>query len=242
MGSEQSVNAIKINNLFFYHEGKPSSTFKIITVYGFSIYCYLLIRQGQNTTLETTIKTIYETTKIATRDRIEKYLIKLHKKKMIKIHNYTDNIKIKYNQILLITVNTKISNIDSKYFLMSSDLFLNTVQRIKSYGWSLLCLLSMLHNYTYSSVNWSFGYANPSIKGMADVLKIGETTVKTYLDELEKEKLIKMFPQDSIPLLDGDFDNFNNHYIIQNRIPDNKYYIPALDKLINTAKEKANSA
>jgi len=242
MSNEHNSNAIKINNLFFYQEGKPSNVFKQIDIYSFSLYCYFLIRQGQNKNVETSIKTIYESTKIAIKKTLIDHLLTLNKKKMIKIHNLEEGKKLKYNQTLFVTVNNKVSNIDSKYFLMNTNLFIDTIQTIKSYGWSLLCLLSMLHNYTYAAVNWSFGYANPSIRGMADTLNIGETTVKKYIDILNKQKLIQVINQEPNYIGDNEFENFNNHYIVQNRIPGNKYYLDTFNKLIDSAREKQHSA
>jgi DNA-binding transcriptional regulator YhcF (GntR family) len=125
---------------------------------------------------------------------------------------------------------------------MSTNLFIDTIQVIKGYGWSLLCLLSMLHNYTYATVNWSFGYANPSIKGMADTLNIGETTVKKYINILKEQKLIQVINQESNYIGDNEFENFNSHYIVQNRIPDNKYYLDVFNKLIDSARGKQHSA
>lgn len=233
-------NAIKINNLFFYKDSKPSGVFKIIGVIGFTLYCYLLIKQGQDTSLDITIKTIEQKTKIATKKTISDYLKLLHKKKLITIFSPEISEKsFNYNDLLEISVSTKISDINSKYTLMSVELFKNKIKQIKSYGWSILCLLSMFHNYSYSNVQWHYGYANPSLKTIQEILHISETTIKKYLNILENNQLIKKEKQESIYIPEDEiFNNFNNHYIVYSRIPGNKYYLKALDKLIEYARQK----
>lgn len=67
----------------------------------------------------------------------------------------------------------------------------------------------------------------------AEKLKEKIKQLETELSQrpvIEKEK--EVIPEDEI------FNNFNNHYIVYSRIPGNKYYLNALDKLIEYARQK----
>ena len=96
-------------------------------------------------------------------------------------------------------------------------------------GFSLLYILTNLFNKDYGG-EYSEGFANPSEKYLSNVIKRDVNTVRVYLYLLQKQKLIKIEPQPKILLCynkDGEevFQYIPNHYIVKNKLIDNKYYI-----------------
>lgn len=152
------------------------------------------------------------------------YLQDLLKQKLIKIYNAND-IKNKYGIINKININEtliisckEISK--DKYSLMPNDLYLNYIYKIGHIGWSLLCVLSNLHNNTYGGTGCQ-GFANPSEEYLSKTINKGTTTIKVYLKLLKELKLIKIEEQDNIYIETAHGEEVSytsNHYIIKWKI------------------------
>jgi hypothetical protein len=213
-------NYIKINNLFFSEENK-------IDIDTFSIYCYLLTQRSG--ILSTSLKIIHDVTQLSI-DTIVKGITILHNENIIDIQDF--NNKIKVSDVLIVNMNKQISNPSSKYFVMSVGLYYDYIKVIKSKGWKLLCLLSKYHNYEYKTTFYPFGYSFMSLDKMSLILSISQSTVQRYIKILKNNKLIKTYKQKSQCIGQGEFENYSNICIANNRIRNNKYYLSIFDKFL----------
>lgn len=246
---------IKINNEFF--KGKDENginTFLKIGTEGFTLYTYFLYQQGINQSCNINIRMIqsflcrdyedrpeleYKNKKdtkckiscIKDRKTILHYIECLYKNKFIVIHNIDDILKgiksfggIGINEILIISCNG-IPN--DKYTIIPNDLYFDYIHKIGHIGWSLLTILSNLHNASFGG-EYSYGFAYPKEEYLSEIINKGLTTTKQYLYLLGKQKLIKIEPQPTIIIETSHGDEYiytRNHYIVKWKIPDNEYYI-----------------
>ncbi len=257
MGTEEQKNHafIKIPNQIFGYEKKINDgtamiyTFQIIGTIGFVILTYFIMKQGNKSITQESIKAIYEyigskeTEGLRSYKTIKKYIRILQKNEYIFIDNDKENFGI--NDIILVRCNKEIFDTENNFTIMSEEMFYKKIKMIGHIGWSILCYLSRQHNYSYCGEGDGYGYANPSEEKISTVLNIGLTSVKKYISKLEKCRLIKVVPQ-SPEFLYNDvngnpvFKKYNNHYVTYSRIPDHKYYISALDKVIESITKNRN--
>ena len=218
-------NFIKINNRFFYDkEGKASVLFKMIGTDGFTILCYLTMIQINLPAARTNIKDILDFTGIKDKRTAVKRLKTLQKNKIITVDK--DISKINVNDILSIKINELVSKTDDNFTTISSNLFSDYIHKIGCNGWSILCLLTRLHNNTYSDN----GYANPSHEHIRRVIGLSITTIKKYIDILADNKLVKAEEQTPTFLFTNTYgkdiyESYPNKYIVSNRLKNNKYYL-----------------
>ena len=233
---KNSGQFIMIDNMLFNID---EQYFEKIGTEGFYIYCFLKYQKGQKVCAEVSIKMIqsfiageYDFGFKDTRS-IKKYLEALIRNKFISIDEDKKIADIKINDIFDIYISD-----DCKSFTpVSCEMFKIEIRYIGCNGWALLCLLTFLFNKNYGSHTCE-GFANPSQEYMSNLLNIHENTIKKYSDILEKNKLIKVKPQEPQKIIDKngmEKDKYlPNHYIVRNRLLDQKYYIP-----FNTKKEIA---
>jgi hypothetical protein len=232
---------IKINNNFFYDSnGETSLWISKIGTFGFALYCYLLIEQGERKSVLIDISHILLETNLCTKSTLIRYLNLLQDKKLIKIErpyiktkkNKLENdiiSEIQLHEKIKISCNEKSYKLENNFTMMSSDLFKNKIKTIGHIGWSILCLLSKLFNPTYSTSPNDPGCCNPSYEHIAKILDINRKTVGDYIEILNNNSLIKIYEQKSKSYSDSDgkskIRSYNNQYIVYNRIKGYEYYI-----------------
>lgn len=222
---------IKIDNRFFDPE---YNYFNKLGTEGFSIYCYIKIKQGQSAFVDLSIKQIksfleseycFKNTRT-----VKKYLNNLITHKLIFVDSIKEDYKI--GDFHIFRDNQELFKQEEEkkigFTPINTDLFADEIKQIGSNGWAILCLLTNLFNSNYGQSTCE-GFANPSEDYIAKVLDIGVTTVKKYLKILEERKLIKIEEQDPIVIVNKHGEDvkqyLSNHYIVKNRLVDNKYYI-----------------
>jgi len=220
------------------------NTFKRVGTEGFALYCYLLTQQGQRSYCQINIKMIDgfmnrkiekpknlfytkdKTSKVSTmkdRKTIIKHLNSLYNSKLISME-YKKTYGI--NDMLII----KVKRIETNNFTMiSEDLFVDYIYKIGHVGWSLLYILTKLHNEDYGSCSCE-GYANPTEEYLNSIIKKNIKTIRAYLYLLKDYKLINICVNERIYKgADAYGVNFYeyipNNYTVRNRLVDNKYYI-----------------
>lgn len=236
-------NFIKINNNILT-DNNQFNTFKKIGTEGFTLYCFLLTQQGQKSYCQTTIKMIasfmnrdiknpkeleYSNSKkcrvssMKDKKTISKYLRLLNANEMIEVKT---DMSVKLNDIL--TLKTKKPD-DKNFTMISEDLFVDYIHKIGHIGWSLLCILTKLHNSDFGNCS-SEGFANPTEEYLSSIIKKDLKTIRAYLYLLQDYKLIKIEPQKPIYRgLDKNgvefYEFLPNTYVVKNRLVDNKYYL-----------------
>jgi hypothetical protein len=181
---------------------------------------------------------------------LAKYLKTLVRLKLINILNLTDIVHkhnstedefnfeyINATETLLIKVD-KLET-DKGWNGISTELFEDYIHKLGHIGWSILCLLSKLHNINYSNT-LDGGFANPTEEYMCKVLNRNESTISAYLYLLDKLKLIKIIPQEPIYKVNKygmeELCYIPNHYIVKHKINGEKYFLKDL-----VSKEKENN-
>lgn len=223
-------NFIKINNRFFYNkEGKAGDMFKRIGTDGFTIICYLIMLQNNLPAARTNIKDILDFTGIKDKRTVVKRLETLQKLGTIKLNKELSKVGV--NDILSIKVNEKVSKSEDNFTSISSNLFNDYIHIIGHIGWSILCLLTKLHNYNYSFE----GYANPSHEHISRIIDRGITTVKKYINILSDNGLVKVEEQVPTFLFTSTkgkdiYENYPNHYIVRHRLKGKPYYLYLYEK------------
>ena len=243
---------IKINNIFLKTREDDINIFRRIGTEGFTLYTYFLYEQSNNNSVNISIKMIqtfltrnydkrpmldYKKRQcqigvLKSKPTIILYIKALLKNDFITIKNLDDIYKkhnnnldsININEILIISCNNITNN---KFTLIPSNLFLDYIHRIGHIGWSLLVILSNLHNESFGGEQ-SCGFANPSQEYLSNTINKGTTAIKAYLCLLEKLRLIKIEPQEKITINTphGQVDTYlANHYIVKWKLTENKYYI-----------------
>jgi len=230
------------------------NTFEKIGTEGFALYCYLLTQQGQKTYSQITIKMIstfmdrevdkpkeliYNKNKVCnvgklkSKKMIIRYLNLLNEYKLI---IFDKSINYGINSIIIIkTVRVTDEQIEEYGFTMiSEELFVDYIHKIGHIGWSLLYILTRLHNDGYGSISCE-GFANPSEEYLKSIIKKDVKTISAYLYMLKKYKLITI--EKNAPVFKGKnnhgveiFDFIPNNYVVKNRLVDTKYYIEKIDK------------
>lgn len=182
------------------------------------------------------------------KDTIINYLDILQINNLIILHNIDDiknyiheklNKEFKMN---LINVNQTMiieclhpSDVSGNFTSIPSNLCRDYIHRVGHIGWSILCLLSNLHNYTYGNQE-DYGFANPSEDYISDVVHKGTSAIKAYLPLLERLKLIKIYPQPPITITnqygDDEIEYTPNHYVVKWKNPDvdNEYFVETRKK------------
>jgi hypothetical protein len=251
-----SNNFLKINNDFIKAPNENGvNTFKIIGTEGFTLYTYFLYQQSYNQSTNTSIRMIqaflcrnYDKRPELTyknkngdpcriglmkdRKTILTYMEFLHNNKYIEIHNIEDLISehgkfssIGINDIFVISCNHIPKD---KYTLIPGDIFLDCIHKIGHVGWSLLVILSNLHNDSFGNSE-SNGFAYPKEEYLAETINKGLTSTKQYLYLLSKKNLIKIEEQPNIEIITvkgSEITYTRNHYIVKWKLQGNKYYLP----------------
>lgn len=240
-----SKSFIRIDNEWLIN-AKEGNIFERIGTEGFAIYCVLLQIKGSNDKFQVNLKQIqqilskdynkrpkvkYSANKInyitITKGirTIKKYLKVLQREKLIEVSHNIDNI----NTNDFIIVNIPEQEYTKGFTPMANDLILDKIHKIGHIGFSLLYILTNLFNRSYGG-EYSEGFANPSEEYLSKIIKCGISTVKVYLYLLQDKRLIKIQPQPRILLCynkDGDpvYQYIPNHYVVKNKLPENKYYL-----------------
>lgn len=237
-------NFIRISNETL-EDTNNYNIFRRIGTEGLMLYTYLLYMAGNKQSCQVNIKMIQQ---FINRDYYKRPSIKYSKKKIYKIGLLQDkktiikyikvlkreglisiknNIDFKINDFILI----EIKNIDytKGFTCISERLFEDYIYKIGHIGWSLLLILTKLHNNTYGGTG-CLGFANPSEEYLSAIIKRDIETIRAYLYLLQKQKLIKIEKQMVIPKgIDKDgkiiYEYTTNHYIVKNKLSDNKYYL-----------------
>lgn len=231
------------------YEDKSNWMGKISTE-GFSIYSYLLMKQGVDNYVEVSLKMIqtffkresddkckliYSQNKIKNVSRIKdkrtliKYLDYLNNNiKLIEYDGIVSSRDVRINDIIYIKVH-KFDTSDGKFEMINNDIFSDYIHKIGHIGWGLYCVLSRLHNYNFGSET-SIGFACPTQEYLSSVLHIRPNTLSAYSKLLERCKLIDIEvskPKFSHYDVNGNeiFEYTPNSYIVKAKDPDNKYYI-----------------
>lgn len=234
-------NFIMIDNEILLNNEK-FNIFSEIGTEGFTLYCYLLTQQSNKTYCQVNIKMIidffnrktrnskqlidgnkqYKVSTMKNKRTIFRYLQKLKNNKFIEI----DNLECKINKIFTI----KIKKIESKNFTrISEELFVDYIYKIGHIGWSILYILTKLHNNDYGSISCE-GFANPTEQYLSEIIKRNIKTIRMYLYLLQDYKLIKIENNDAIYKGINSkgieiYEFLPNNYIVKNRVAENKYYI-----------------
>jgi hypothetical protein len=246
---------LKISNeLIKGQDEQGINSFKLIGTEGFTLYTYLLYQQNNNQNVSINIRMIQsflcrnydkrlvldyknkegkpcKVSLMKDRKTIINYLQYLYEQKYITIHNIDDILlqhnkfnSIGINDILIISCNYIAKD---RYTLIPSDLYFDYIHKIGHIGWSLLVILSNLHNETFGN-NMSNGFAYPKEEYLAETINKGITSTKQYLYLLDKLKLIKIEEQPNIEIITSkgkEITYTRNHYIVKWKLQGNKYYI-----------------
>jgi len=226
------------------------NTFEKIGTEGFALYCYLLTQQGQRNYSQMTLKMIstfmdrevknpkdlnYNKNKVCkvgnlkSKKMILRYLNLLNEYKLIK---FDKSINYGINDIIII----KTLRIESEdgFTMISEELFIDYIHKIGHIGWSLLYILTRLHNDGFGSISCE-GFANPSEEYLKSIIKKDVKTISAYLYMLQSYKLITI--EKNNPIFKGTnnhgveiFDFIPNNYVVKNRLVDNKYYVEKINK------------
>ena len=236
---------IKINNEWLINANE-NNIFTRIGTEGFAIYCVLLQIKNNNDKFLVNIKQIQ---KILSRDydkrpeitysekkinyinvtkgarTIKKYLTALAREKLIETEENIDKIGI--NDFMIINIPEE--NYPKGFTPIVNDLIIDKIHKIGHVGLSLLYILTNLFNKSYGG-EYSVGFANPTEKYLASIIKRDVNTVRAYLYLLKEKRLIKILPQSPIYLgtdKNGNdiYQYISNHYIVNNKLSENKYYI-----------------
>jgi hypothetical protein len=217
--------------------------FNAIKTEGFTIYSYLLAIQGNRSFGKASINDLISTFNV---DYDNRPSVKYSESKINKISTIKDKrVLIKYIKLLetnkLISLVGEIpksnnanftfkciANKEDGFTPISDELFIDYISKIGYIGWSILCLLTNLHNNTFGGVGCC-GFCNPSEEYISKILKKDIKTIQCYLKLLEKLKLIKI--ENQTPIFTGLYSSsgkeiyefITNHYIVKNRLSDNKY-------------------
>jgi hypothetical protein len=200
------------HNFFEINEEVKITLFHQIGTEGFTIWCYMLMRQGNQTSTEINIKRIKTFLNRDTRSKfkakkglndartIKKYIVALIRMQLIKINddvfeefdNVSDEEKnkiisnfmegLRADDELLITVDNRIGEKDG-FSCISVQLFEDWVHKIGHIGWSVYCMLFKSHNTTFGNQSaGNFGFANPSRLYIALILNRSERTIADYIN------------------------------------------------------------
>ena len=244
-------NFIRVDNEWLTNASE-GNIFEKIGTEGFTIYCTLLQIKCNRDKFQVTIKEIqnilsrnYEKRPKITYSKkktnyinvikdartIKKYLKLLYEQKLIEIEGDIEKIdeidKIRITDYIIINV------IELEYkkgfTSIACDLILDKIHEIGHIGFSLLYILTNLFNKNFGGENCE-GFANPSEQYLSNIIKRDINTVRAYLYLLKEKRLIRILPQSPIYL--GTDKNGNeiyqytpNHYIVNNKLSENKYYI-----------------
>jgi hypothetical protein len=177
---------------------------------------------------------IKDATGISKNETIIKYLKILMNENLISIDGKTILSKIKALELLKFTINDQYLN-PTNFHAISTELFDNKIKTIGSNGWSLLCYLTKLHNYELGDISTSLGqsgYAYPTIEQIKCALNIGSNnTIINTLELLEETKLIAILKSnETISYIDAAGvtrqKKPNNKYIVHNKVPNSRYFLP----------------
>jgi len=237
-------NFVRIKNEFLDNT-EDDNIFVRVGTEGMLLYTYFRYIAGNNDTFQVSIKMIhqfinrdyanrpdiiyskkkvYKIGLLQDKKTIVKYIKALEKEKLIIIKNDT---KYKLNDFMLIEL------VETEYIkgftAVSNELFIKYIPKIGHIGWSLLLILTKLFNNTYGGTGCE-GFANPSEAYLSRIIKRDIETVRAYLYLLQKQKLIKIELQ---PVIQKGTDKYGknifeytpNHYIVKNKLIDNKYYL-----------------
>jgi len=236
---------IKINNEWLINANE-NNIFTRIGTEGFAIYCVLLQIKNNNDKFLVNIKQIQ---KILSRDydkrpeitysekkinyinvtkgarTIKKYLTALAREKLIETEENIDKIGI--NDFMIINIPEE--NYPKGFTPIANDLIIDKIHKIGHVGLSLLYILTNLFNKSYGG-EYSVGFANPTEKYLASIIKRDVNTVRAYLYLLKDKKLIKILPQPKILLCynkagEEVYQYISNHYIVNNKLSGSKYYL-----------------
>lgn len=219
------------------------NTYNKIGTQGFALYCYLLSQQNNKSYCQVSIKMIdtfmnreVKNPKLLDYKNKECSVATLKSKKIIlnflKVLNNNEFIEldldVDYKPNDLITIKVKKCE-NNKFTMISEELFVDYIHKIGHVGWSLLYILTNLHNYDRGGC-FSCGYANPSEEYLKKITKKDIKTIRAYLYLLQDYKLIKIERQERITKgvnMYGVevYEYLPNNYIVKNRLSDNKYYV-----------------
>lgn len=246
---------IKIPNQFFSEikdnkgVGLEYTIFNQISTEGFTIWCYLIMEQGNQSIAQTNIKRMIAlfnrnkgtSKKSATNGlcdprTIKKYLNALQEMKMIKIceegsnKNTINFTKIRSDQELLLHVNECCFNGKGFGFqTISTELFINNIYKMGHIGWSIYCMLYKYHNLEYGGIGCQ-GFANCSEEYIAEVINRNKSTVSEYVNNMPKG-LMTVEPQpmrtyfNPVKGIDEKLHQTNHYTINAKGDSSNKYYI-----------------
>lgn len=240
-----SKSFIRISNEWLTNADQ-GNIFERIGTEGFAIYCVLLKIRGTQDKFQVNLKQIqqllsknyksrplikYSTTKknkinvIKDIRTIKKYIKALTREKLIETDCNVYNITV--NDFM--TVEILEENYPKGFTAIASDLILDKLHKVGHVGFSLLYILTNLFNKDYGG-EYSQGFANPSEEYLSKIIKRDINTIRAYLYLLQDKKLLKIEPQSKILLCynkDGDpvYQYLPNHYIVKNKLSENKYYI-----------------
>lgn len=225
--SEIKKAFLALDNNFFTYNESDLNFFERYKTDGFTVYSYILYSRNISGVTQCTIKDIISFLNcqgMKDKRTIERLLIRLHKNKLINIQNIKP--KIGLNDSLIIQLN--ISEMKNGFTPMSSNLFIDKISKIGHVGWSILCLLTKLHNKNFGGLG-CVGYATPTEEYIGKVVNRHVSSVKNYLQILEQNRLIKIIPQDPIYLDNEEgyeiVKYLPNKYEIKNKMTGTKYYL-----------------
>lgn len=249
---------LKIEHELFDSE---KNIFELAGTEGFTLYCTLLYYQASSPSVCIRLKDVqtfltreYDKRLILTysakkkckvnclkdKETITKYFGTLVRIGLVEILNLQDliakqkNKEFKYERINLsdtLIIKCKKEKNSNKWNAISTDLFEDYIYKIGHTGWSILCLLSKLHNKTYGNI-MDGGFANPTEEYISIIISKSIDTVSVYLYMLQNQKLIKIQAQEPITIINkygNEEDKYlPNHYIVKHKINGDKYFLSEL--------------
>lgn len=241
---------LKIPNSFFTIEkndlGEEIGISKIteIGTEGFTIWCYLLMTQGNQVAAQTSIKAIKEFLNRfkGTRKKqapnglndtrtIKKYLNILLKKEMIDCgEQWIGFNKMRADDALFIITKDMCPEGEG-FSSISTQLFYDIIPKIGHIGWSIYCILYKNHNVTFGNQEpGNYGFANCSEEYIGKIINRNKSTISKYIEKFPAT-VVKTLPQKCTTIYNPKKDKeeqkyMPNHYIVYPKIDSgNKYYI-----------------
>jgi hypothetical protein len=219
--------------------------FSRIGTIGFTIMSFLQIIQENKSSSRIRIGEIRNMISIAKNETIVKYLNAVWREDLIAIDSKTYGDKLKATEMLTYSINPNYMNAP-QYEPINVELFNKKIKSIGSDGWSVLCYLTKMHNYSFGSTDSqgsiaTTGYACPTLDQMRDIFDIGSKEKLTkILNILEDERLINILKATVVSSYVNStgvekYKRATNKYVVHNKIPNSAYYL----SVNNTAYQSA---
>lgn len=181
-------NHMIIQNALFGQYGHPNtSKFNAIGTKGFTILSFLVYQSGNYQFSFTSKGQIAKFTGLDRR-AVDRYLKLLIANKLIEVDNNPSGA----NDLFLVDL-SNYYNLQGGYELLPKDIFQKFYYKeLDPVSWSILCLLSKMHNVNFGNELSSQGFTSISEQSIGEYINTSKNTINKYVEVLKKLELIKV--------------------------------------------------